>query len=78
MVTRSLVIEGTKGDATLRSFMNWEAIKSILKHKKHCCIGKIRSIQKNHPSVGAGIHKQISAQPYTFPELFLKKIIRIK
>jgi alpha-amylase len=58
--------------------MNWEAIKSILKLKKHCCIGKIRSIQKNHPSVGAGIHQQISTQPYTFPELFLKEIISDK
>jgi alpha-amylase len=25
---RSLVVEGTQGDATLRSFMNWDAIKN--------------------------------------------------
>jgi len=25
---RSLVVEGTQGDATLRSFMNWEDVKS--------------------------------------------------
>jgi alpha-amylase len=30
---RSLVVEGTQGDATLR-FMNWDAIKKILKQKK--------------------------------------------
>jgi hypothetical protein len=28
------------GDATLRSFMNWDAIKKILRQKKHCRIGE--------------------------------------
>jgi alpha-amylase len=37
---RSLVVEGTQGDATLRSFMNWDAIKKILRTKKHCRIGE--------------------------------------
>jgi alpha-amylase len=53
--------------------MNWEAIKSN-PEKNIVALAKIRSIQKNHPSVGAGIHQQISTQPYTFPELFLKNI----
>jgi alpha-amylase len=35
----SLVVEGTQGDATLRSFMNWDAIKKILR-QKHCRIGE--------------------------------------
>ena len=71
---RSLIIEGTEGDATLRSFMNWDEIKSnpetqltILHWQK---LGQFR---KNHPSVGAGIHKQISIKPYTFSRTFSKK-----
>jgi alpha-amylase len=70
---RSLVIEGTKGDATLRSFMNWEAIKSNPETQKTLLHWqKLGQFRKNHPSIGAGIHKQISAQPYTFSRTFSK------
>jgi alpha-amylase len=71
---RSLVIEGTQGDATLRSFMNWEDVKSnpetqkIMLHWQK--LGKFR---KNHPAIGAGIHEQISAQPYVFSRRFTKE-----
>ncbi|KQB38505.1 alpha-amylase family glycosyl hydrolase [Flavobacterium aquidurense] len=64
---RSLVIEGTEGDATLRSFMNWDDIESdeetqkILWHWQ-----KLGQFRRNHPAVGAGIHKLISEQPYIF------------
>ncbi|HTO35227.1 MAG TPA: alpha-amylase family glycosyl hydrolase, partial [Flavobacterium sp.] len=49
---RSLDIEGTQGDATLRSFMNWEDIdnektKEILTHWQ-----KLGQFRKNHPAVG--------------------------
>jgi alpha-amylase len=53
------------------------AIKSNPETQNIVALAKIRSIRKN-PSVGAGIHQQISTQPYTFPELFLKKNISIK
>ncbi|RTY71529.1 alpha-amlyase [Flavobacterium sp. GSP27] len=70
---RPLVIEGTNGDATLRSFMNWKDIKSnpetkkILTHWRK--LGKFR---KNHPAVGAGIHTMISDTPYTFSRTYTK------
>lgn len=70
---RSLDIPGTQGDATLRSFMNWDDIKnnpttkSILTHWQ-----KLGQFRKNHPSVGAGIHQQISAKPYVFSRTFSK------
>jgi alpha-amylase len=70
---RSLVIEGTQGDATLRSFMNWEDVKSNLETQKILLhwqkLGKFR---KNHPSVGAGIHKEISNKPYVFSRTYSK------
>jgi alpha-amylase len=70
---RSLIIEGTVGDATLRSNMNWNEIennhktKEILSHWQK--LGKFRS---NHPSVGAGIHKMISENPYVFQRTYSK------
>ena len=70
---RSLVVENTQGDATLRSFMNWDDVKSnpetqrILAHWQ-----KLGMFRKNHPSVGAGIHTQISASPYVFSRTFAK------
>lgn len=70
---RSLVVEGTQGDATLRSFMNWDDVQSnpetqkILSHWQ-----KLGQFRKNHPAIGAGIHQQITAQPYTFSRTFSK------
>ncbi|WP_046758772.1 alpha-amylase family glycosyl hydrolase [Kordia jejudonensis] len=63
---RSLRIEGTNGDATLRSFMNWSAIndpetKALLTHWQ-----KLGTFRKAHPAVGAGTHKMISKNPYVF------------
>ncbi|MDY0088893.1 MAG: alpha-amylase family glycosyl hydrolase [Flavobacteriaceae bacterium] len=70
---RSLDIEGAQGDATLRSFMNWEdidneKIKEILTHWQ-----KLGQFRKNHPAVGVGIHKMISASPYVFSREYTKE-----
>ncbi|APQ15859.1 alpha-amylase family glycosyl hydrolase [Maribacter hydrothermalis] len=70
---RDLTIEGTKGDATLRSFMNWDELdslqqtKEILSHWQ-----KLGTFRNNHPSIGAGIHNRISKSPYVFSR-YLKK-----
>ncbi len=70
---RSLIIEGTEGDATLRSFMNWNAItndvqtKNIIKHWQ-----KLGQFRANHPAIGAGIHQMISKEPYLFSRSFSK------
>ncbi len=69
---RNLEIEGAVGDATLRSFMNWEdlehnadingvAARDILAHYQ-----KLGQFRAEHPSVGAGLHQQLSAAPYYF------------
>ena len=71
---RSLIIEGTEGDATLRSNMNWndiennEKTKEILAHWQK--LGKFRN---NHLAVGAGSHKMISEQPYVFQRTYSKE-----
>ena len=69
---RSLIIEGTQGDATLRSNMNWgdlekEETKSLLQHWQK--LGKFR---KDHPAIGAGKHKMISETPYVFSRTYNK------
>ena len=68
---RSLDIEGTQGDATLRSFMNWNDIddnsktQDVLAHWQ-----KLGTFRSNHPSVGGGKHNQITAKPYVFSRTF--------
>lgn len=58
---RDLTIEGTVGDATLRSFMNWDEISSnkstrdVLNHWQ-----KLGQFRANHPALGAGKHTLIS------------------
>ncbi|MEN8185860.1 MAG: alpha-amylase family glycosyl hydrolase [Bacteroidota bacterium] len=70
---RSLIIEGTVGDATLRSNMNWEEINTdaetqkILKHWQ-----KLGQFRNNHPAIGAGIHTMISKTPYIFSRILQK------
>ncbi|MBA6153542.1 alpha-amylase family glycosyl hydrolase [Gelidibacter maritimus] len=71
---RPLVIEGTVGDATLRSFMNWDQIgsdentKSIIDHWQ-----KLGQFRRNHPAVGAGIHQMITESPYVFYRSYKKE-----
>lgn len=71
---RNLIVEGTQGDATLRSKMNWEAIKSndstkaFLSHWQK--LGKFR---RDHPSVGAGKHLMLNETPYVFKRTYHKK-----
>lgn len=65
-LNRSLVVEGTVGDATLRSFMNWEALetesgKATLSHWQRLAI-----FRKNHLAVGTGQHKEHSWSPFVF------------
>ena len=76
--SRSLVIEGTEGDATLRSFMNWNEqesdasrggykVKEVLVHWQ-----KLGQFRAAHPAVGAGKHQMISESPYLFKRMYQK------
>ena len=68
---RPLDIPGTIGDATLRSMMNWEEIKTNIETQKVLLHWqKLGNFRKNHPAIGAGIHQQISASPYVFSRTF--------
>jgi len=77
--SRKLVIPGTKGDATLRSFMNWEEMESnevrngvhIAEVRLH--YQKLGQFRRAHPSVGAGKHQKISDTPYLFSRIYEKE-----
>ena len=66
-LARPLRVEGSQGDANLRSFMNWEdleggsATAAILEHWK-----KLGQFRQAHPAVGAGRHRMHQAEPYIF------------
>ncbi len=69
---RMLKIDGAVGDATLRSFMNWDELAAntqrdgyrIADVRKHW--GKLGTFRKAHPAVGAGVHQKLADSPYTF------------
>lgn len=64
---RNLTIEGAEGDATLRSFMNWQEIDSLQQTRELLShwqkLGKFR---RDHLAVGAGRHKRLTRVPYVF------------
>ena len=75
-VARTLIVEGTNGDATLRSIMDWDSIskddesKAILEHWQK--LGKFR---RDHPAIGAGVHQMISKSPYVFSRVLQRENI---
>ena len=66
-LARTLTVEGAEGDATFRSFMNWEdlprggATPGTLDHWR-----KLAKFRAAHPAVGAGEHVRLSAEPWIF------------
>jgi alpha-amylase len=66
-LARPLRIEGARGDANLRSFMNWGDLRrggatlDVLRHWRR--LGQFRHA---HPAVGAGAHRRLQEQPYVF------------
>lgn len=70
--SRTLTIEGAEGDASLRSFMNWEELDSLANVQKiHEHWQKLGQFRRNHPAIGAGRHKRISKSPYVFSRTYV-------
>lgn len=74
--SRKLEIDGARGDANMRSFMNWDEIeentsrngvpvREVLLHYQ-----KLGNFRKDHPAVGAGLHQMISESPYVFSRIY--------
>jgi alpha-amylase len=66
-LARPLRITGAKGDANLRSVMNWQDLErggrtaEILRHWQR--LGQFRHA---HPAIGAGLHRTLQAHPLIF------------
>jgi alpha-amylase len=69
---RSLTIEGTEGDATLRSFMNWDELDSLA-HSKNVLTHwqKLGRFRRDHPAIGAGKHRRLAKKPYVFSRTYV-------
>ncbi|MFC5479969.1 alpha-amylase family glycosyl hydrolase [Massilia suwonensis] len=75
---RLLQIEGAQGDATLRSFMNWDELAANTQRglnrvrdvREHWA--KLGRFRQAHPAVGAGVHRMIQHYPYTFKRTWEK------
>jgi len=75
---RVLKVDGAEGDATLRSFMNWDDLKNNAQrgayrvadiHDHWARLGRFRAA---HPAVGAGVHQMLQQSPYTFKRTWHK------
>ena len=66
-LARPLRVAGARGDANLRSVMNWEALEQesgaaeALRHWR-----KLGRFRRDHPAVGAGVHRTLQESPYVF------------
>lgn len=65
-VGRDLTIEGTKGDATLRSSFDWAQAESSNSASPLAHWRKLGRFRKAHPAVGAGVHRELTRLPYVF------------
>ena len=67
---RPLRVAGAQGDANLRSDMNWrdlgrgDSTRHILEHWR-----KLGEFRRQHPAVGAGVHRTLQAKPYIFSRI---------
>lgn len=81
---RDLSIEGTEdnpvmGDASLRSFMNWDELDSLPQTKKvleHW--RKLGTFRRNHLAVGAGKHLRLAKKPYVFSRTYVNGDVKDK
>ena len=76
---RVLKIDGAEGDANLRSFMNWDQLKANAKAGEAVTIGvadvrdywaRLGRFRHAHPAVGAGVHRMLASNPYTFKRTY--------
>ncbi|MFZ6751510.1 alpha-amylase family glycosyl hydrolase [Undibacterium sp. Ren11W] len=79
---RSLIVPGTSGDAALRSMMNWDELANnasrgdyrIAEVREHW--SRLGLFRQAHVAVGAGVHQQLSAQPYLFKRTYQQNGIK--
>ncbi|MGV7211482.1 alpha-amylase family glycosyl hydrolase [Oxalobacteraceae bacterium A2-2] len=71
---RRLDVAEAVGDARLRSFMNWEDLNKNAAIRAHWA--RLGLFRKAHIAIGAGVHQQLSAQPYVFKRTYDRDGVR--
>jgi alpha-amylase len=81
---RMLKVAGVEGDATLRSFMNWDELAKNAQRANYR-IGEVREhwarlgqFRQAHIAVGAGVHQVVQHAPYVFTRSYDKDFVRDK
>lgn len=75
---RTLIHEGAEGDATLRSFMNWDELKNNAEKNGYRVAdvyehwSKLGQFRQKNLAVGAGEHEVLADAPYTFKRTYDK------
>jgi alpha-amylase len=73
---RLLKVDGAEGDATLRSFMNWDELSANTLRNGyrigdvHDYWARLGRFRHAHPAVGAGVHQMLQSSPYTFKRTY--------
>ncbi|MDO9194138.1 MAG: alpha-amylase family glycosyl hydrolase [Undibacterium sp.] len=83
-IARELIVPEAKGDAALRSMMNWNVLANKVS-KQGDKIAEVRQhwrklglFRHAHVAVGAGEHQKLSDQPYTFKRTYEKNGVNDK
>jgi alpha-amylase len=81
---RRLDVADARGDARLRSFMNWDELARNAARDGYT-VAEVRQywsrlglFRQAHVAVGAGVHQQLQAQPYVFKRTYDKNGISDK
>jgi len=81
---RRLDVAEARGDAKLRSFMNWDELAKNVQRDGYRIAdvrahwAKLGLFRKAHVAVGAGVHQQLRAKPYVFSRTYDQNGLRDK
>ena len=81
---RRLDVAEARGDAKLRSFMNWDELAKNVQRDGYRIAdvrahwAKLGLFRKAHVAVGAGLHQQLQAKPYVFSRTYDQNGLRDK
>jgi alpha-amylase len=65
-LARPMYAKGAKGDADMRTFMNWEDLDIVATQQLLAHWQKLGQFRREHDAVGTGIHTKLNSSPYIF------------
>ncbi|MFA0813473.1 alpha-amylase family glycosyl hydrolase [Microbulbifer epialgicus] len=68
-LARPMIDDRAYGDASMRTNMNWDDLKKPKTRDLLAHWQKLGQFRRAHPAVGAGVHKKLVDNPYTFARI---------